>query len=268
MRVWECLPTLCCMKWHKTKKKWFANVICWHLKSPSCFHLHLNFCSEFRFFSHTPTFCLWLFFFCVSLGVFAKTVAYSGAPAPTIKSSSNSVWHVVLPFRMEKGTAPGISCASITHCQDWRRLLCQNNDVDIQQKRPLPPQPIFSPFHPLLTFNHLPNVMHVCPWILPSPSRICHHRSLSLLYAASVSWLAMGFPFRGWTNCLLLSIPSFLHPLFLSSSLQPDFHACTQVFQCRVKWNTVEEFFNNCWSTIKKKYLNALLAHIFLNKNI
>lgn len=114
--------------------------------------------------------------------------------AQTIKSSSGSVWHVVLAFRMEKGTTPGISCASITHCQYWRRLLCQNNNVDIQKI--VTPQHIFSPSHPLLTFNHFLNALHVFHGLF-FPQAECHHRSLSLFYSTSVSWLAVGFPYHG-----------------------------------------------------------------------
>lgn len=78
----------------------------------------------------------------LSLGTFvnseAPTTVTQLSIGQTIKGLSNSVWRVALPFRMEKGAAPGISGASITHCQDWRRLPCQNNNVDIHHKRPPP----------------------------------------------------------------------------------------------------------------------------------
>lgn len=115
-----------------------------HHVSPVIYFLYLS--SHFCFF----TLLFVLGGVCKHWGPTAVTQPSAGQ---TIKGSSNSVWHVVLPFRMERGTAPGISRASITHCQDCRRLLCQNNNVDIHHERPSPPHPIFSPFHPLFSFS-------------------------------------------------------------------------------------------------------------------
>lgn len=120
---------------------------------------------------------------------------------------------------MEKVTAPGISCASITHCQDWRRLLCQNNNVDIHHERPSPCTP-----------SSLPNQwMCVCVCVFmgfPTFQSVLyetsHHRSLSLLgrvsllqYWLSLSWLNQllppHFPFHFHTITAHPILISFTH---------------------------------------------------------
>ena len=108
---------------------------------------------------------LFFFFLLFVLGGFCKqrgpSVVTQPSAGQTIKGSSNSVWLVALPSGMEKVTAPGISCASITLCQDWRRLLCQNNNVDIHHEHPSPPA--VSPESMCLC-------VCVCPRVLPPPS--------------------------------------------------------------------------------------------------
>ena len=166
-----------------------------------------------------------LFFLLSVLGDFCKqrgpSVVTQPSAGQTIKGSSNSVWLVALPSGMEKVTAPGISRASIRLCQDWRRLLCQNNNVDIHHKRPSPPT--VSPDSMCLCVCLC---VCVCVWgssLLP----VCPlwNKSsqvfISLVLSVSLSY-SIGFPYHGWTNCLPphalpLSWPA--DPPFLHTSL-------------------------------------------------
>lgn len=116
---------------------------------------------------------------------------------------------MALPFRIEKVTAPGVSRASITHCQDWRRLLCQNNNVDIHHERP-------SPQHTSsLSFNHSPKSICVCSWILPPPRQYSMEEIitglLSLSNSPSLSH-SIVFPYRGVsTACPHMPFPFHTH---------------------------------------------------------
>lgn len=149
-----------------------------------CFTSHL--------FSIPLSFCL-----VVSVLIFNFYFIAQPSASQTIKGSSNSVWHVAVPLRMEKVTAPGISHASITHCQDWRRLLCQNNNVDIHHERPSPQHPhllSLSTTHPnqsVCVCVHGLSLLPACPlWNKSSQVFISCVLSVSLLqYWLSLSWL-------------------------------------------------------------------------------
>lgn len=140
---------------------------------------------------------LFLFFFPLLfvLGGFCKqrgpTVVTQPSAGQTIKGSSNSVWLVALPSGMEKATAPGISCASITLCQDWRRLLCQNNNVDIHHERPSPPT-VSSRINVFVCVCvRGSSLLPVCPlWNKSSQVFISLVLSVSLSYS-------IGFPYHG-----------------------------------------------------------------------
>lgn len=124
------------------------------------------------------------FFPALSLGVSANCGALRGNLADCRPNNKRFIQFSLAcgpAFQIEMGTAPGISCASIMHCQDWRRLLCQNNNVDIHHERPSTPHPIFSHFQPLTQTN-------LCGFSLLYG--ISHRRSLSFFIPICCTVLA------------------------------------------------------------------------------
>lgn len=155
---------------------------------------------------------------------------------------------------MEKGTAPGISCAAISSGQDWSRLHCQNNNVDIHQELLSSQQPI-SPLSPPALFQPLTQInLCVCVCVFTSSASSwsvlygkSHHMSLSLSKSVSLflslflsfSLAALTFPYHGWTkwlpsHALSLSSPR-LSPLCCSVNTERGFILWFVQFSC-LRW--------------------------------